>query len=108
MKTRSVDLHVAGVTLRVKTDAGQDQLERLGAMVEERVHAIQRSKPAAPAQQVYLLAALTFAEEMLALSESQGARADKLRSLLELVREARDAAQPDVTAEAGHEEPGSP
>lgn len=78
---RSVTLTIAGQTLSIRTDAPQKTLDAIVARVDGRVDAIRRGAPSTPTAKVHLLAALTFAEEILAaeraLAEAESALAER-------------------------------
>jgi cell division protein ZapA (FtsZ GTPase activity inhibitor) len=72
-----VDLNIAGYTLTVMSDRSPEQLERLGAMVNEKVREIQKGGSTTNYLNVILLAAITMADEVLELRsrvESQKGR----------------------------------
>lgn len=79
MSKRSVTLAIAGQTLSIRTDAPQETLDAIVERVNGRVGEIRRGAPSTPTAKVHLLAALTFAEELLtaetALSEARDALA---------------------------------
>lgn len=64
-----VDLSIAGYTLTIMSDRSPAHLERLGAMVNERVQEIQKGGSTTNYLNVILLAAITMADEVLELKE---------------------------------------
>ncbi len=64
-----VDLNIAGYTLTVMSDRSTEQLERLGAMVNEKVREIQKGGSTTNYLNAILLAAITLADENLELEK---------------------------------------
>lgn len=62
-----VDLNIAGYTLTVMSDRSPEHIERLGSMVNEKVREIQKAGSTTNYLNVILLAAITMADEVLAL-----------------------------------------
>jgi cell division protein ZapA (FtsZ GTPase activity inhibitor) len=93
MATR-IDLNIAGYTLTVMSDRSPEHLERLGAMVNERVREIQKGGSTANYLNVILLAAITLADEVLDLKEKveiqNGRNEAAEKSILEALKQALD------------------
>ncbi|HEY3489631.1 MAG TPA: cell division protein ZapA [Candidatus Deferrimicrobiaceae bacterium] len=89
-----VDLCIAGYTLTIMSDRSQDHLERLGAMVNERVQEIQKGGSTTNYLNVILLAAITMADEVLELKklvESRKGRDEAAeKNLLDVLQQALD------------------
>ena len=73
MSTR-IDLNIAGYTLTVLSDRSPEHLERLGAMVNEKVREIQKGGSTTNYLNVILLAAITMADEVLELKDKVDGR----------------------------------
>jgi cell division protein ZapA len=69
---RTVLFSVAGKTYRVVTSASEDEIRRLAAIVDERVRAVSRGKPASP--EAIVLAAIALAHE----ADTERSRAARL------------------------------
>jgi cell division protein ZapA (FtsZ GTPase activity inhibitor) len=69
-----VDLNIAGYTLTVMSDRTPEHVERLGAMVNEKVREIQKGGSTTNYLNVILLAAITMADELLELREKVESR----------------------------------
>jgi cell division protein ZapA (FtsZ GTPase activity inhibitor) len=67
--TTRVDLNIAGYTLTVQSERSAEHLERLGAMVNEKVREIQKGGSTANYLNVILLAAITMADEVIDLKD---------------------------------------
>lgn len=61
---RSVTVTIAGQQLSIRTDASDPELRELARTVNERVDAIRGASSTAPPAKVYLLAALSMADEL--------------------------------------------
>lgn len=64
MSVRSVTVSVAGQRLHLRTDATDDELREVTGLVDDRVRQLVESARTATSSRVYLLAALTFADEL--------------------------------------------
>ena len=64
VSVRSVTVSVAGQRLHLRTDASDDELREVTSLVDERVRQLVESARTATSSRVYLLAALTFADEL--------------------------------------------
>lgn len=65
---RSVTVEVAGQKLGIRTDASDAELRALSALINERVAEIRGASTAASPAKVYLLTALTLADELRRVS----------------------------------------
>jgi cell division protein ZapA (FtsZ GTPase activity inhibitor) len=82
-------VNVAGYTITVKTSRSPEHVDRLTSMVNERVREIRRTGNTTNYLNILLLAALSLADEVVALRESrdgdQKAVEERQRSLLGLI-----------------------
>ncbi|MBH24420.1 MAG: hypothetical protein CMH57_08220 [Myxococcales bacterium] len=62
--TRKVTLDIGGERLSLRTDRDEASLNALAEEVTARVDALREAAPHIPIQQVYLLVALQFAEDL--------------------------------------------
>lgn len=89
-----VDLNIAGYTLTVMSDRSPEQIERLGAMVNEKVREIQKGGSTTNYLNVILLAAITLADEVLDLREKVESRKSRdeaaEKSILAALQQALD------------------
>jgi cell division protein ZapA len=86
MAGRTVELNIAGETVRVVTTADDGELERLAGIVEEKIAAL--SPPGRPpSAKILVLVAMALAHDL----EQQRARAD------EIARKARDSLRTMLT-----------
>jgi len=72
------DVNIAGYTLTVVTERSADHMERLGALLNERVREVQKSGATANYLHVVMLAAMKLADEVL---ELRGARESEKEAL---------------------------
>ena len=61
------EVNIAGYTLTVKTDRSPEHMERLSALLNERVREVQKSGMTANYLNVVMLAAMKLADEVLEL-----------------------------------------
>lgn len=89
-----IDLNIAGYALTVQSDRSPERLERLGAMVNEKVREIQKGGSTTNYLNVILLASITMADELLELRERLEAERTRNeaaeRSLLAAIENAFD------------------
>lgn len=87
MSSRSVTVEIAGLPLPVRTTASAEEVERVEALVNTRVRMVQKNAQAQPLHNHLALVALSLAQELLTLQETQAqTQADAhalARSLLE-------------------------
>jgi cell division protein ZapA (FtsZ GTPase activity inhibitor) len=93
---RSVTLQIAGQSIPLRTDTDDATLTAMTDLLNKRIAEIQAAARTAPPPRVYLLAALTLAEELVRARGEHGAlighiRATALRAIEEL-----DAVSSDV------------
>ena len=80
---RSVSVTVAGQTLRLRTDATDDEIRALVASVDERVRAIRAATRSASTVNIYLLAAMTLADDLRRSRSELRRLEDDVRTLAE-------------------------
>jgi cell division protein ZapA (FtsZ GTPase activity inhibitor) len=89
---RQFDVNVAGYTITVKTRRSPEQVDRITAMVNERVREIRKTGGTTNYLHIILLSAISLADEVLALRENrEGDRKvaeEKEKSLLGLIDKA--------------------
>jgi len=81
MERRTIQLRVAGQTYRVASTADAKELQRLAAVVDERVSEVSKGRAASP--QGILLAAISLAHD---LEEERGRRETLERRTRDLLR----------------------
>lgn len=81
--TRSVAVHIAGQRYVIHSDAAEDYVCRLAAMVDERFRRVQRTTRQVATHKLALLTALQLADE---LCEERARRAALRRSVREGAR----------------------
>ena len=65
--SKRYDVNIAGYSLTVKTDRSAEHMERLSALLNERVREVQKSGMTANYLNVVMLAAMMLADEVLEL-----------------------------------------
>jgi len=104
MERRPVDLRIGGQSYRVVSSASEDELRRLAAQVEAKIHALTPPGKAAPPQAL-VLAALALAHDVEAergRRESVERRSrDMMRRVLVRVESALDSDEPEPANHGG-------
>lgn len=103
MASRSVQLHVAGVSCRVVTSADDAELAALSAMVEERLAGVLKSGQPVTKEAI-LLVAVALAHEVTAERARSRAIADRARATLSRLLERVDGVLAPAD-DAGRERP---
>lgn len=98
---RSVSVTVAGQTLRLRTDATDDELRTLVASVNERVQAIRAATKSASTVNIYLLAAMTLADDLRRSRASMRRLEDDVRHIAEHALAELDDDDPPVPRNDG-------
>lgn len=71
------DLNIAGYALTVQSERSPEHMQRLGAMVNDRVREIQKAGSTTNYLHVILLASITMADELLELKERLDGQKDR-------------------------------
>lgn len=79
MASRSVVLEIAGERLKLRTDRPDAFINDLEALVAGEVQRLRSATSTMQRQQIYLMVALTFADELLAEREANKSRAEVLK-----------------------------
>lgn len=86
------DVNIAGYTLTVNTTRSAEHMERLGALLNERVREIQKAGGSANYLHVVMLAAMKLGDEVLELREELEAEKRRLEQRSRDLLEALDSA----------------
>lgn len=86
------DVNIAGYTLTVTTTRSAEHMERLGALLNERVREIQKAGGSANYLHVVMLAAMKLGDEVLELREELEAEKRRLEQRSRDLLEALDSA----------------
>ncbi len=86
------DVNIAGYTLTVRTGRSPEHMERLSALLNERVREVQKTGVTANYLNVVMLAAMKLADEILDLRDRQDSEKrrleEKSRNLLDALESA--------------------
>lgn len=75
-----VEIEVAGITCRLRSDEGAPDLEAVAALVNERIGAIREAAADLPLERLAILAALNLGEELLRERARSGAEAAEIEA----------------------------
>lgn len=90
--SQKYDVNIAGYTLTVKTGRSPEHMERLSALLNEKVREIQKTGVTANYLNVVMLAAMKLADEILELRDRQDMEKRRLEEKSRNLLDALDSA----------------